>query len=378
MSVSRPGRTFLPDYLIQAHELCLLHHDTLVELLRSAEKNSSFSQKFLFRDDGDKRAYEAAETVFEWLEQTGRQREYTEFLRRTTFPALLSDLLHFVYEALDASRMAKLSVTYALLRKPLQDTLFIVESMALDVDAFANHFKQRPQMLRSQKAGGLDPHVRRIERVLSLLGETDRFDAEYLARLRHDKHAEDSFDGVCNLALHLVTDHDALRTEPLNINFIFSGWDAMLTQWYFLYSRLPYLLFYIRRLFEYVFAAFEQTDPEYLDDIERRIAASTILWWRNVLDDYKSPQIQRFVDATQKRLVAACEAKGFPVPTGPDLLRMRESGAWPGEQSLRVRLREMRYSILELRRRAIARMHQIIEEVDAQTNDAPDDASRRT
>ena len=306
---------------------------------------------FDFKDESDRKAFEASEDVFEWLDKTRRGDDFALFLRRTIFPAVLSDLLHFICEALEASQKAKLTVSYALIRKPLQENLCLLEWIVSDPSSFASHMRTRPQELRSQKAGGWEQHSKRIEDVLQLLGETRRFDAVYLARLRYDKKSEDSFDGVCNLAMHLFTDHAALRTDPLNINFIFSGWDEKLTQWYFLYSRLPYLLFYIRRLTEHVVAEFGKTDPVYLDDIERRVAAATILWWPAVLDDYKSPQIETFVSATAEQLAASCIAQKHPIPTPSDLERMRATGAWPNESSLGVSLREARYKAFALWRR---------------------------
>jgi hypothetical protein len=49
---------------------------------------------------------------------------------------------------------------------------------------------------------------------------------------------DDGFAGMRNKALHLFTEHQALRTERLNINMIFSDDDARQTQWYYCYSRL--------------------------------------------------------------------------------------------------------------------------------------------
>jgi hypothetical protein len=93
--------------------------------------------------------------------------------------------------------------------------------------------------LWSQGVGGQEAHTRNIQKVLDTIGENGRFDAAYLAQLRYDKGATDGFDGICNKAMHLFTHHEAIRTEPMNINFIFSNWDSRRTQWSFIYSRLP-------------------------------------------------------------------------------------------------------------------------------------------
>jgi quinol monooxygenase YgiN len=323
------GKTFIPDELLPAHHLCLLNHDILVELLRSGEKNGAFIEEIEFRDRRDRDELDRADDVFEWLERTGRSNERARVLRRTVFPALLSDFLHFIFEALETSRKAKLNVSYALIRKPLQENLFLLETISTDPDAFTRSLLEDPLALRAQKAGGVEAHARRISNALNVLGEQDRFDAAYLAQLRYDRKVEDGFDGSCNKAIHLFTEHPAIRTESLNINFIFSDWEAKLTQWYYLYSRLPYLLFYARLLVEHVCSSFVQTDPSYLANMERRVAAGTLLWARNIDADYRHPSIERFVEATRERLARACRAAGHREPSLSDLPSMVATGGFP-------------------------------------------------
>jgi len=47
-----------------------------------------------------------------------------------------------------------------------------------------------------------------------------------------------------NVANHLVTTCKYYKTESLNLNFVFSGPDSQESQWKYLYTVLPYLLFY--------------------------------------------------------------------------------------------------------------------------------------
>ena len=166
----RPAsKTFLPDNLEAAHKLCFLNHDVMVELLRSGEENGTFNHTFRFRDEGDRKEFEASADVFEWLGKTKRESERTELLRRVVFPAILSDFLHFIFEALETSRKAKLNVSFALIRKPLQESLFVLETIAANVGEFAKHLKENPQRLHFQGAGGLEAHQKRIASVLSVL-----------------------------------------------------------------------------------------------------------------------------------------------------------------------------------------------------------------
>jgi hypothetical protein len=340
------GEIYIPDELIQAHNLCFLNHDILVELLRSGEQQKVFWQNMPLRDEKDRRELEEAADVFEWLEATGRKEERKLLLRRVVFPALLSDFLHFIYEALECSRKAKLNVTYALLRKPIQENLFVFETIAADLEQFSDSMVNNPVKLHSQTAGGISVHANRIRNVLNIIGEDHRFDADYLAQLRYDKNTEDGFDGVSNKAIHLFTHHHAIQTEALNINFIFSGSEAKLTQWHYLYSRLPYILFYSRRLIEYICSTFVKTYPEYLDDLERRTAASTLLWAAHFEETYRQEAIERFIEETRKQLNTTCREAGYREPTVEDLIRMEETGAFPEEALTETILRGKRYTLL--------------------------------
>jgi hypothetical protein len=317
--VARSDQTFLPDGFLSAHDFCFLNHDILVELLDSAEKAGVLQLTIPFRDDADRTALERAEHPLDWLAQTGRAEERDEVIRRAVFLPLISDLLHFIYEALETSRKAKLNVTYALLRKPLQESLFIFERMALDREAFVRDLERNPGQLHSQTAGGVDVHADRIRGVLEIIGEGERFDAGYLAQLRYDKTSEDSFDGVSNQAVHLITTHPAIRTDPLNMNFIFSDWDSKLSQWDYLYSRLPYVLMYSRRLIEHVSSLLSTTEPVYLANIERRLNAAALIWGSNVPRDYQYIPLKDFLTSTAARLKEQCNADGWTDVSVSDL-----------------------------------------------------------
>lgn len=339
----KDGRTFLPDTFVLGHELCFLTHDFMAELLRSAEEQGAFTREITFKDDEDRRAFESAEDVFAWFETTGRLDERAEFLRQTVFPALLADFLHFIYEALEASRKAKLSVAYALLRKPIQEVLFVLESIAADLSVFSEYLVNDPHRLHSQKAGGVEAHTRRIGQVLDAMNARDRFDPAYLAQLRYDKGAEDGFDGPCNTATHLFTSHDAIRTEKMNINFIFSGWEQKLSQWAFLYSRLPYVLAYAHGLTEHVFASIETHDGEYLAFSQRRLAAATELWAETIPEPYRHAELSRFSAVVRRQLWSDCRAANRRTPTRRDLARMRVDGAMPGQSRASVAFRNARW-----------------------------------
>ena len=344
----------MPQEFDVGHDLCLVLHDLLVELLKSGEEGNLFTTSIEFTDEADRAAFESSPDIFEWLAQNRRLEDRARVLTNVVLPAVLSDLLHCIYEALESSRKGKLGTAYMLIRKPLQENLFLLESVVMDPLDFAEKLANEPLLLRGLKGGGVDVHTKRIDAVLKTVKETHRLSAPYLAQLRYDKHANDGFDGICNVAMHLFTAHPAIRTEPLNVNFIFSRYKEKLTQWSYLYSRLPYLLFYLYRVVEHIAQGIAPTLPAYVQDVERRIAALIVLWWPTVKDDYRTEALEAFFSETSNWLSDHCEQAHCRAPTKRDLNRMARCGALPGEPAESVRAREAMYELLAAANREAA------------------------
>jgi len=330
--------TFLPGHHWQAHELCFFIHDAMTKMLASGEHANAFHVEIPLRED-EIETFNSADDVFDWLEQHRPPGERAAVLVTTMFPAILSDMLHCIYEALESSRKAKLNISYMLLRKPIQESLYVLEAVIADRSDFAEKLTESPIKLWSQKAGGPESHKKNIAKVLEAIGDDGRFSPDYLTQLRYDKSAEDGFDGICNKAIHLFTSHEAIATERMNINFIFSNWDSKESQWSFLYTRLPYILTYAYRIVETVCAGISPTSSAYIEEMERRLAAHILLWGATLEGQYATGSLLMFVFKHREWLFDHCTANGYGIPEFKDLVRMRDTGAFPGESRWRVWLR---------------------------------------
>jgi len=335
---------FLPKECTNGHNLCFINHDILAQLLVSGEEQSIFWHRMHFTDTKEKDDFKNSTDIFGWLEKYQKTDDRKQILKTVAFPALLSDFLHFIYESLNTSKKGKLSVSYSLLRKPIQEILYIFELLLVDIDKFSDQLLTEPEKLYSQSCGGVEVHKKRIDDVLNILGINDLFDSEYLAELRYDKSSLDGFDGICNKAIHLFTGHKSIKTEPININFVFSNYDSKLTQWYYLYSRLPYLLVYSRMVIEKVASTICLTSPEYNNDIERRSSAAILLWKNELTEGYINNYLQKLIDSTETRLRKQCTENGYSIPENIDLNRMRDTGAFPKESNRSVKKRNREYN----------------------------------
>lgn len=347
---NKKGR-FLPKEFDLSHFLCFTIHDAMVQIIVSGESSNIFTTTIKFETVDEKNSFENSNDIFEWLDSIQRYKDRARILRTIVFPAVLSDMMHCVFECLECSRKGKLAVSYMLIRKPLQESLYLLEKILLDELDFAAKLATDPLQLRPHTAGGIEGHTKRIQSVLELLGEAYLLDANYIAQLRYDKNNYDSFDGICNHAMHLFTQHKAIQTEKLNINFIFSGAEEKLLQWAFLYSRLPYLLYYTHRIVEHITGRIALTTQEYIDDIDRRISAQLLLWWNNLDESDKCAQLATFIEKTRIRLNEQCQNSGYHMPNVKDLKRMASGGAYPGESMSNVRQRDQnRKKVIKLTR----------------------------
>ena len=342
----RAKNTALPPQFHTAYKFCFTAHDVIAQLLVSGMQHGIFVTNISFKDEADKVDFEQSENLFDWLSLNERLEEEYDVLVTMVFPAVLSDMLHCIFEALEASRKGKLAIAYMLLRKPLQESLYVLESVISDKPAFANMIAKDPLKLRPQNAGGLEGHTRRIQKVLDVIGESWRFDAGYLAKLRYDKSDRDSFDGICNKAMHLFTEHKAIKTEQYNVNFIFSQSDQIYTQWNYLYSRLPYLLTYIISIVEHVAERFASTLPEYANDMNRRLSAALLICTSSIDERYEAEPLSILAVQTYHWLTEHCIQHGFSEPLAEHLERMANCGAFPNEDQQKVEARDLLYSQL--------------------------------
>ena len=116
---------FIPASFHAGHDLCFILHDLLLEYVVEGEKAGL--QCFNVKVDRPE-AFKVAEGLegeafWEWCEQNGFRSILDQFSYRSLIFGLLSDMCHFLYEALQCSEKAKLAVAFSNLRKPLQDNL---------------------------------------------------------------------------------------------------------------------------------------------------------------------------------------------------------------------------------------------------------------
>lgn len=247
----------LPEQFQFSHDYCLFLHDILAHAVKEAEDVDVFMTQFNLSNDDEAKEFQSLpkESVWGWLEQHGYQSVISEMVHKQVIPALLSDFSHFIFEGLCCSRKAKLTVAYSLFRRPLSDNLFFLEWLLADPADFLDAFIHRgPEALEHVRKKNPSRRLDIIRQAVSRIEIAEMFEPELLDEIRFNKSLQYGFAGVWDQATHLITEHKAIRTAKQNFNFLFSSTDERMSQWDFLYSKLPILLNYAIEIVEALLA----------------------------------------------------------------------------------------------------------------------------
>jgi hypothetical protein len=271
MAVIRISR-HLPAVFALGHEIAFALHDTLAGYVAYGHRHGLFRITVPVATDGTSDPPEVGEQAFAWLERTGRSKELGEVLFRMLVAGLLGDACHFIYEALRCAEKGKLTVAFALLRKPLKESLYYLEYLLADPETFLNTFYN--ESIDNLKLPGISYRERAIDIIARAAKQTvhpDMYDAEFLYDTRFDKAAPYGLELYWTRALHLVTTRPPINTEPQNLNFVFSNSDDLLSQWSRFYTLVPFLLYYMADVStSLMFHLVDEVPTEWMESIWHR------------------------------------------------------------------------------------------------------------
>jgi len=234
---------FLPQKYKELHDLCFYLHDILVQVVKEGEKKKLFHTLYNIKKISDIQAIKDNDDILEWLSNNGYEDEYKSIVIKQVLIAMISDYCHYVYEALKCSEKSKLAITFTLLRKPLKDNLLFFEWILTNRNEFIEKFQKDSNYYAIDKIDSAKKKIF-IGCSVNKINYSETFNADFIYNVRYSKKTEYSLERLWNVANHLVTTRKYYKTESLNLNFVFSGPDSQESQWNYLYSVLPYLLFY--------------------------------------------------------------------------------------------------------------------------------------
>lgn len=274
----------LPEQYHFSHQYCYFLYDLLADIIVSGERDGIFKVAFELRNkrELEEISKKIEEELWVWLENNGYEDIVYHLTYRQICVALLSDLCHFVYEALDCSSKCKLTVTYTLLRKPFKENLFYLEYLLADPKDFFKkfHFNDIKNLAISGSKSITQKKKKEIvKKAMNKTKYRHWIDPEFIYQLRYDKKAHYGMEQLWQRANHLITTFKFLETEERNFNFVFSDDKAHKSQWDYLYSFLPILLFHTLEIVQALIATFAKIKNEEEHSItELRTVIGFLLW----------------------------------------------------------------------------------------------------
>lgn len=235
---------YLPDKFTFKHHFTFFLHDILAKIVKTGEEKGVFYHSVNLKDidEAEKLKKIPDADILDYLNQYGYEADADEIIKKQIFDAILSDFLHYVYTALDTSEKAKLSVSFALLRKPFKDNLFILEWLLADPHDFLRKFKSN----NSNTEIAIDKiSPERKKSIISTSISKIKYPflpGDYLYEIRYDKTKLYGLESMWNKANHLITSCKNYSTEDMNLNFVFSQENDKINQWESFYTLLPGLL----------------------------------------------------------------------------------------------------------------------------------------
>lgn len=245
-----------PEHYIK-HNYLTYCNDVLVSMLIYVDEHQLSSATFQFDSAEKAREFEKVDQTYgdddeswqDWLIENGcKDALYEAYYKRVLF-SLVGDFCNYMLESINCAAKMKIAVSYALLRKPLKDTLGYIEWLYVNknevLDLLVNG-KPEDLEIKKEKAKANTDVIK------------DKFGTHGYFEFRYEKNSDISLERIWNQASHLITTHKYAKTERGNLNFIFSNEEDLRKFSGYYYLLIPHIMSYAINL---IMSMFEEFAP---------------------------------------------------------------------------------------------------------------------
>lgn len=240
--IEKNQKVKLPDKFVGTNNICAIIYDQLTEIynfdlyneLRETTIDTSKGNDF----DNEKTH------IIDWLQSNEKNEELELVLTKHILLSVVSDFVNFIFESLKCAQKGKITVAFAMLRKPLTDELLILEQLFVDRKDFIKRFFYNgdPKTYDPSEYSVNKKDI--IDKACEKLTSNYFFPPDLIYDLRYNKSYEAGLNGSTNRALHIVTRDKNYKTSSQNLNFVFSDQEDHLKYLDNFYFIVPHLLFY--------------------------------------------------------------------------------------------------------------------------------------
>jgi hypothetical protein len=244
MRTDRYDYIFLPKEFHQSHDNCEFLISQIEDFIEKPEFEGLQKINIILKEDHEMLK---DENTLDYLLRIGEKEQHDAIVAKFILHATIIDIVYFLKEAFMASLKKRLTVTFALLRKPLIYDLLVVLRTGLTSD-FIDRFNTEEKFDTADLTSEDKMQLLKISEDCLF---SKAIKAEDIYKIIFDSKERDSILNLSHRALHPSTTWGKINlTEKGNLNFIFSNEDDIQSQWGLLYSKMPLLLMYMVEVLE--------------------------------------------------------------------------------------------------------------------------------
>lgn len=189
------------------------------------------------------------EHILDYLLRTNQKGFHDEHLKNYILYALLIDSVYFLKEAIEASTKMRLTVAFSLLRKPLVYNMVVILRLFFTSD-FLDKFNLEENF---DTTNLIKDDLKELLNLSTEVLLTKSISGNDIYDFVFNKDEADSLINISNQALHPSTTRNKNNSTGIqNINFVFSTEKEIITQWEYVYKRLPVLLIYLNEVLDFI------------------------------------------------------------------------------------------------------------------------------
>lgn len=197
----------------------------------------------------DKPNINKGEHILDYLLRIGEKELYDKYLTKHIIHGLLIDSLYFIKEALCASSKQRLTVAFALIRKPFVYNLVVILRTFFTSD-FIDDFSNKENFDATKL---YEEDLKELLELSTSTLLTKSITTDDIYDFIFNQDLTDSLINISNKALHPSTTRNKNNLTGIqNINFIFSMSSDIEEQWGYFYSRLKVLIIYHVELCDFI------------------------------------------------------------------------------------------------------------------------------
>lgn len=234
----------IPPKYWKAHEFCFFLHDSVLQALVEYEQSGAHNWVTnAFEEISKDHPVEEDFDILKFMKERNLIEPYKHHLLSHLVLGLVSDMLNFIYESLDAFEKRKFAVGWSLLRKPLKENLLFLSWILSNEDEFIEKFEsENYKTLNNIKK---EKQLEIFDGAIKKIPNSDAFSSDLLWNHIYSKNHSSGFEPTWQRATHLITSQgDLLKTEDYTINLIFES--PFINHHYdLLHGRLPYVMIYL-------------------------------------------------------------------------------------------------------------------------------------